>query len=183
MPAVDRQGYSDGRFGRTDLNENRNPATRRLAPAPPIAEGARRTTSTRPSARRGPLSTAASGPETMAPARRASSTRWPSDPSPAARSWHARGAATWARRSRSVNAELLARARVVPVLRGGAAAHIGGRAGPLGGSLTHYSLKQPVGVAGQIIPWNFPMLMVAWKWGRRWRPAARSCSSRPSRRR
>src|SRR5690606_18991893 len=24
---------------------------------------------------------------------------------------------------------------------------------------------EPVGVAGQIIPWNFPLLMVAWKWG------------------
>ena len=24
--------------------------------------------------------------------------------------------------------------------------------------------KEPVGVAGQIIPWNYPVLMVAWKW-------------------
>ena len=28
-----------------------------------------------------------------------------------------------------------------------------------------YTKREPVGVAGQIIPWNFPMLMVAWKWG------------------
>jgi aldehyde dehydrogenase (NAD+) len=28
-----------------------------------------------------------------------------------------------------------------------------------------YTRKEPVGVAGQIIPWNFPMLMAAWKWG------------------
>lgn len=28
-----------------------------------------------------------------------------------------------------------------------------------------YTRKEPVGVAGQIIPWNFPMLMQAWKWG------------------
>ncbi len=28
-----------------------------------------------------------------------------------------------------------------------------------------YTLREPVGVVGQIIPWNFPMLMVAWKWG------------------
>ncbi|HEV3121006.1 MAG TPA: aldehyde dehydrogenase family protein, partial [Isosphaeraceae bacterium] len=28
-----------------------------------------------------------------------------------------------------------------------------------------YTRREPVGVAGQIIPWNFPMLMVAWKWG------------------
>ena len=26
-----------------------------------------------------------------------------------------------------------------------------------------YSLKEPVGVVGQIIPWNFPLLMAAWK--------------------
>ncbi len=28
-----------------------------------------------------------------------------------------------------------------------------------------YTRKEPLGVAGQIIPWNFPMLMAAWKWG------------------
>ena len=28
-----------------------------------------------------------------------------------------------------------------------------------------YTLRQPVGVVGQIIPWNFPLLMLAWKWG------------------
>lgn len=28
-----------------------------------------------------------------------------------------------------------------------------------------YTLKEAVGVAGQIIPWNFPLLMQAWKFG------------------
>ena len=28
-----------------------------------------------------------------------------------------------------------------------------------------YTRREPVGVCGQIIPWNFPMLMLAWKWG------------------
>lgn len=28
-----------------------------------------------------------------------------------------------------------------------------------------YTLREPVGVVGQIIPWNFPMLMAAWKIG------------------
>jgi acyl-CoA reductase-like NAD-dependent aldehyde dehydrogenase len=28
-----------------------------------------------------------------------------------------------------------------------------------------YTLKEPVGVAGQIIPWNFPLLMLGWKLG------------------
>ncbi|KAI1333291.1 aldehyde dehydrogenase [Xylariaceae sp. FL0255] len=28
-----------------------------------------------------------------------------------------------------------------------------------------YTLRQPIGVCGQIIPWNFPLLMAAWKLG------------------
>ncbi len=27
----------------------------------------------------------------------------------------------------------------------------------------NYTLREPVGVCGQIIPWNFPLLMAAWK--------------------
>src|SRR5687768_10451136 len=44
-----------------------------------------------------------------------------------------------------------------------AIATIGGRANPIGGSLLFYSLKEPVGVAGQIIPWNYPLMMTTWK--------------------
>jgi len=36
---------------------------------------------------------------------------------------------------------------------------------PIRGNYFCYSRREPVGVVGQIIPWNFPMLMVAWKWG------------------
>ncbi len=36
---------------------------------------------------------------------------------------------------------------------------------PVKGNYFTYTRREPVGVAGQIIPWNFPMLMVAWKWG------------------
>jgi aldehyde dehydrogenase (NAD+) len=36
---------------------------------------------------------------------------------------------------------------------------------PVNGNFFSYTRREPVGVAGQIIPWNFPMLMVAWKWG------------------
>ncbi|MBI1367928.1 MAG: aldehyde dehydrogenase family protein [Planctomycetes bacterium] len=32
------------------------------------------------------------------------------------------------------------------------------------GNFFCYTKKEPVGVAGQIIPWNFPMLMLCWKW-------------------
>src|SRR3974390_978823 len=31
------------------------------------------------------------------------------------------------------------------------------------GEFLSYTLREPVGVVGQIIPWNFPLLMAAWK--------------------
>src|SRR3954464_4078090 len=40
---------------------------------------------------------------------------------------------------------------------------IGGRSNPVGGSLLFYSLKEPVGVCGQIVPWNYPLMMSTWK--------------------
>jgi acyl-CoA reductase-like NAD-dependent aldehyde dehydrogenase len=44
-----------------------------------------------------------------------------------------------------------------------AIAAIAGRSAPVGGSLLFYSLKEPVGVCGQIVPWNYPLLMSTWK--------------------
>ena len=62
----------------------------------------------------------------------------------------------------SVKAEL---AQAVENFRfyGSAIASIAGRANPIGGSLLFYSLKEPVGVAGQIVPWNYPLMMTTWK--------------------
>jgi acyl-CoA reductase-like NAD-dependent aldehyde dehydrogenase len=62
----------------------------------------------------------------------------------------------------SVKAEL---AQAIENFRfyGSAIASIGGRANPLGGSLLYYSLKEPVGVCGQIVPWNYPLMMTTWK--------------------
>jgi len=34
-----------------------------------------------------------------------------------------------------------------------------------GAKFLAYTLREPVGVVGQIIPWNFPLLMAAWKLG------------------
>lgn len=34
-----------------------------------------------------------------------------------------------------------------------------------GSEFLSYTLREPVGVVGQIIPWNFPLLMAAWKLG------------------
>lgn len=36
---------------------------------------------------------------------------------------------------------------------------------PIRGNFFCYTRREPVGVVGQIIPWNFPILMAAWKWG------------------
>ncbi|MDF2749806.1 MAG: betaine-aldehyde dehydrogenase [Gaiellaceae bacterium] len=44
-----------------------------------------------------------------------------------------------------------------------AIAAIGGRSNPIGGSILSYTLKEPVGVAGQIVPWNYPLQMATWK--------------------
>jgi acyl-CoA reductase-like NAD-dependent aldehyde dehydrogenase len=62
----------------------------------------------------------------------------------------------------SVKAEL---AQAVENFRfyGSAVATIAGRSNPLGGSLLFYSLKEPVGVAAQIVPWNYPLMMSTWK--------------------
>src|SRR5437667_3042048 len=46
---------------------------------------------------------------------------------------------------------------------GSAIGSISGRSNPIGGSLLFYSLKEPVGVCGQIVPWNYPLMMTTWK--------------------
>jgi phenylacetaldehyde dehydrogenase len=51
----------------------------------------------------------------------------------------------------------------------GWATKIEGNTIPMGlarqGSYHAYTVREPVGVVGQIIPWNFPLLMAAWKLG------------------
>jgi aldehyde dehydrogenase (NAD+) len=42
---------------------------------------------------------------------------------------------------------------------------IQGKTIPIRGDFFCYTRREPVGVVGQIIPWNFPALMAAWKWG------------------
>jgi acyl-CoA reductase-like NAD-dependent aldehyde dehydrogenase len=38
-----------------------------------------------------------------------------------------------------------------------------GKTIPVDGPYWAYTLHEPLGVVGQIIPWNFPLLMAAWK--------------------
>ena len=46
---------------------------------------------------------------------------------------------------------------------GGLATKVSGQVNPVPDNALSLSLKEPVGVAGQIIPWNYPLLMAAWK--------------------
>ena len=47
----------------------------------------------------------------------------------------------------------------------GLADKIQGDTVPVPGSFLNYTLREPVGVVGAIIPWNFPLSMAAWKVG------------------
>ncbi|HEU4451323.1 MAG TPA: aldehyde dehydrogenase family protein [Gaiellaceae bacterium] len=40
---------------------------------------------------------------------------------------------------------------------------IEGATRPIGGSILSYTLKEPVGVCAQIVPWNYPIMLAAWK--------------------
>jgi len=47
----------------------------------------------------------------------------------------------------------------------GWATKIYGETNPSEPTMFNYTLREPIGVCGQIIPWNFPLLMAAWKLG------------------
>src|SRR5499427_2373421 len=46
---------------------------------------------------------------------------------------------------------------------GGLANKVTGNVNPVPANALSFTLREPVGVAGQIIPWNYPLLMAAWK--------------------
>src|ERR1700756_1496440 len=46
---------------------------------------------------------------------------------------------------------------------GGLATKVLGHVNPVPANALSFTLREPVGVAGQIIPWNYPLLMAAWK--------------------
>lgn len=56
---------------------------------------------------------------------------------------------------------------VIGTLRyyGGWADKITGKTIDVSPDMFNYTLREPIGVCGQIIPWNFPLLMLAWKIG------------------
>jgi betaine-aldehyde dehydrogenase len=48
---------------------------------------------------------------------------------------------------------------------GGLANKVTGQVLPVPANALSFTLKEPMGVAGQIIPWNYPLMMAAWKLG------------------
>jgi betaine-aldehyde dehydrogenase len=48
---------------------------------------------------------------------------------------------------------------------GGLANKVTGSVNPVPANALSFTMREPVGVAGQIIPWNYPLLMAAWKLG------------------
>jgi aldehyde dehydrogenase (NAD+)/betaine-aldehyde dehydrogenase len=48
-------------------------------------------------------------------------------------------------------------------LFGGTAQHLYGRSHVVNPAVVSYTLREPVGVVGAIIPWNYPLMMAAWK--------------------
>jgi len=46
---------------------------------------------------------------------------------------------------------------------GGLATKVTGSVNPVPANALSFTIREPVGVAGQIIPWNYPLLMAAWK--------------------
>ena len=46
---------------------------------------------------------------------------------------------------------------------GGLANKVTGNVNPVPANALSFTMREPIGVAGQIIPWNYPLLMAAWK--------------------
>lgn len=46
---------------------------------------------------------------------------------------------------------------------GGLATKVAGNVNPVPANALSFTMREPMGVAGQIIPWNYPLLMAAWK--------------------
>src|SRR5450759_3332776 len=45
----------------------------------------------------------------------------------------------------------------------GAATKIMGETIPVPGNFLNYTVREPIGVCAQIVPWNYPIMMAAWK--------------------
>ena len=46
---------------------------------------------------------------------------------------------------------------------GGMADKFQGETIPVEAGFLNYTLREPVGVVGQVVPWNFPLMFTSWK--------------------
>ena len=151
----------------TASRRSRPPASCATWPSPRPASRSPRSpsrtsrTSTARSTPPAPRSTA-TGAGPRRPSARACCTRSPTRSSPTARSSPSSRRATSARRSRRSRPSSPRRSRT-SASTPRRSRSIAGRSNPIGGSLLFYSLKEPVGVCGQIVPWNYPLMMTTWK--------------------
>ena len=51
---------------------------------------------------------------------------------------------------------------------GGMADKLQGDVIPVEKGFLNYVVREPLGVVGQIVPWNFPLMFTSWKMGPRW---------------
>ncbi len=58
--------------------------------------------------------------------------------------------------------------------------HAGRVIPPIEASQLAMVVKDPLGVVGCIVPWNYPLFCLPGRWRRRWRPATASSASPPS---
>ena len=63
---------------------------------------------------------------------------------------------------REARAEIALAARSFRYYAGAVDKHFGETIPATGGAL-HYTLRQPIGVVGAIVPWNFPLVIASWK--------------------
>ena len=92
------------------------------------------------------------------------SSSWPTWSSRTPTSWPRSSRSTAARRSPTRRATWTGSATRCATTPAGPTRSRGGRS-RCAATSCRTRLRQPVGVVGQIIPWNFPLLMLAWKWG------------------
>ena len=93
---------------------------------------------------------------------RACSSSSPSCSTRARTSWRRSKAGTTASRSWQCLAELKTGVATLELFAG-AAQHLYGRSHVVNPSVVTYTLREPVGVVGAIIPWNYPLMMAIWK--------------------
>ena len=117
-------------------------------------------------------------------ARRTCCSPWRTRSRPTRTSWHGSSPRTSASRSAMARDEVAFAADNLRFFAGAARCMQGQATGEYLRGYTSWIRREPLGVVGQITPWNYPLMMAAWKIGAGARGRQhRACSSLPRRRR